>query len=628
MDSLHTNSAESRTAGRSTLLSSKKAFSLVEILIAMVVFSIFTTGIVYLSISTLERDDKAVVKNESLLYTQECLEAVRNIKDRDYLDLVSGQYGLSFTSDTWSFIAAPELIDDFYSRTVTIEDVYRDVDGNIADTGTLDPETKYVTCDVTWDWKGVFPQTETLSAYMTNWRGYNWEQTLCSEFTGGSFSSTETVETPIPPEDNCAVALEFTESMSEFFSSADTGEHGVDVSAENGYAYLATSKTNQGFAVVDIAIPASPVVENKLDIGGKGRYVVNSGNYAYVGVENSSGGLVTVNITDPTNPSVAKTTNFSAMGNQPFLAGSYLYMGLEVTTNSFRVFSISTPSNPTQVAYLNFDANTNVVHVDGNYAYVGTDKSGGQLKVVDITTPASPSLVASLDVGGEINAIEIYGTVAYVGVSGSSAIQVVNISNPLSPSIAYTLTTSGKVQDMVYNEDYLYAAIDETSSGLNIINISNPFVPYLASVNDITGKGTGACVNEGYVFITIDINNSGLVVKEALVPGYPTSGTYISDAFDTGSEQIRYNFIDWDYTDTVGGTIKLQIRTADTEAHLSSATWVGSDGTASTYYENPRTTIVTSPSATGKRFIQFQIIMTSDTFETPLVDSVNINYNP
>ena len=599
-----------------------------EILIAMVVFSIFTTGVITLSMSTLARNDKAVVKNESLLYAQECLEAVRNIKDRDYLDLISGQYGLSFSSDTWGFIVAPEVIDDFYSRTVTIEDVYRDADGDIADTGTLDPETKHVTCDVAWDWKGIVPQTETLSAYMTNWRGYDWQQTLCSEFDAGIYDSTDSGATVSPPEDNCGLIMDLVEAMSAFFSSVDVGDHGDDVVVSGNYAYLAGAKVAEGFVVSDISVHASPVVKKKLSVGGKGRYLVKSGNYIYEGVEKSNGGFVTIDVTDPVNPSVVKTINFSAYGNQPAVSGNYLYMGLETSTDSFRVYSISTPSNPTQVAYLNFSANTNVIHIDGNYAYVGTDKSGSQLKVVNITTPTSPSVVASLDVGAEIQSIEIYGTTAYIGVEGSALLKTVNITNPLSPSIIGTLVTSGEVQDLVYSEGYLYAAIDNNNPGLDAINVSSPMSPYVAYSADVSGKCTGAYVDNGYVYLSTDISNKGLVIKEALSAAYSANGTYISTSLDTGSESTRYNFIDWDYVDTVGGTVKFQIRTADTIAHLSTATWVGSDGTASSYYETPRTTIVTSPSATGKRYIQFKIIMTSDTIETPLIETVNINYNP
>jgi len=600
----------------------------VEVLIALSVFSIFTTGIVSISLNTLQRSEKAMLNNESLLYAEECMEAVRSIKDRDYLELASGEYGLSFADDLWSLIASPEIIDEYYSRTVTIEDVYRNDDGDIAETGTIDEEVKKITCDVAWDWKGVLPLSSTLTSYMTNWRGYTWVETTCTDFDAGTYDLIDSGATTAPPEDNCGILLDLVEAMSAFFSSVDVGDHGDDVVVSGNYAYLAGAKVAEGFVVSDISNHSSPFVVKKLDVGAKGRYLVKSGNYIYLGVEKSNAGFATIDVTDPTNPSVVKTINFSAYGNQPAVSGSYLYMGLETNTNSFRVYDISIPADPTQVAYLDFSANTNVIHIDGNYAYVGTDKSGSQLKVVDITTPTSPSTVASLDIGSEIQSIEIYGTVAYVGVEGSSSLKIVNITNPLSPSVIGTLVTSGEVQDLVYHDGYVYAAIDNNNPGLDAINVSSPMSPYVAYSADITGKGTGAYVDDGYVFLSTDISNKGLVIKEALSAAYADSGTYISATLDTGSEATRYNFIDWDYTDTVGGSVKMQIRTASTISGLATATWVGSDGTNSTYYETPRTSITIDPSATGKRYIQFMVTITSDTIETPMIESIYVDYNP
>ncbi len=120
----------------------KKAFSLIEIMLAIFIFTLFSVTVVYLSLDTVSRVTQVELKNEAMLYAEEGMEAVRNIRDRDYLELVSGDYGLSFSSDTWSFVAAPETIDAYYQRTVLIEDVYRDGNGDIATEGALDVQTK------------------------------------------------------------------------------------------------------------------------------------------------------------------------------------------------------------------------------------------------------------------------------------------------------------------------------------------------------------------------------------------------------------------------------------------------------------------------------------------------------
>ena len=112
------------------------------------------------------------------------------------------------------------------------------------------------------------------------------------------------------------------------------------------------------------------------------------------------------------------------------------------------------------------------------------------------------------------------------------------------------------------------------------------------------------------------------------VTGVTTSGTYISNYLDTGSADPLYNFIEWEHTEVPGGSVKLQIRTADSVENLETAAWVGSDGTNATYYENSRTAITLDPGRSGSRYCQFLIFIESDGVSTPIVESIRINYTP
>jgi hypothetical protein len=107
-----------------------------------------------------------------------------------------------------------------------------------------------------------------------------------------------------------------------------------------------------------------------------------------------------------------------------------------------------------------------------------------------------------------------------------------------------------------------------------------------------------------------------------------TSGEFVSQTFDSGSSDTRYNFIEWDNSDVPSGTIKFQIRTASSAGGLSSAAWVGSDGTSATYYTVSRTAIVLDPGRSGSRYFQYKMILESDGVTSPLVESVRINFTP
>lgn len=248
--------------------------------------------------------------------------------------------------------------------------------------------------------------------------------------------------------------------------------------------------------------------------------------------------------------------------------------------------------------------------------------------MVDVTTPSAVTEVGGLDVGEEVNAITISGAIAFIGTEDTStSLQVVNISNPQNPTIITSLDVGGEIQDLAISGDYLYAAIDDQNAGFGAINISNPFDPYLVYNLNVSGKGTGIDADENYIYISTDTHNHGLVIIGTTFTEIMENGAYESEAFDTGSEETRYNFIEWDHTEVPGGAVKFQFRTADTAENLAYATWVGPDGTAATFYENSRTAITLDPSRSGVRYCQYKAYLESDGVSTPILETVRINYS-
>ncbi len=607
----------------------KKAFVILEIIIATTLFALLSVGAVYLALDTMQNDSKTQFDSEALLYAQEGLEAVRNMRDRDFASLTNGDHGLELVSGEWQFIAAPEDVDGFYSRTIIIEDVYRDEFGDIAETGDLDPEIKRVISEVTWLWKGFIDRPVTLTTYLSNWPSDDWVQTTCTEFDAGAYTDTETVSADSPPADNCTMQIATILEPSSFFSSANVGSHGEDVVVDGNYAYVAVSKTQKGFAVVDISDPLNPSVVAELNVGGKGRYVAKQGNYVYVGVNDFWDGLAVIDVSDPVNPSVTPGIFSIFAGNQPAPNGDYMFMGIERFFYSFISVSISDPENSYIVDWLNLWTNVRAVRVSGNYAYLGADNDWEGFRIVDISDPTDIDEIATLDVGEEVNAVEISGSVVYLGTEQSNdSLQVLNVSDPYNPVITTSIDVDGEIEDLVINGDKLYAAIDNVNAGLAVIDISNPLYPTLSYKLDVQGKAEGIATDGDYIYLAIDVNNSGLVIIGVGEEGITTSGTYTSDILDGGSEDVDYNFLDWDHIEVPGGAIKFQLRSANSTGNIASATWVGPDGTTGTYYETARTPIVLDPARTGQRYIQIQAFLESDGITTPVLESIRINYNP
>jgi hypothetical protein len=101
------------------------------------------------------------------------------------------------------------------------------------------------------------------------------------------------------------------------------------------------------------------------------------------------------------------------------------------------------------------------------------------------------------------------------------------------------------------------------------------------------------------------------------------SGWLISSTFDTGTTSTNYTTLTWQpASQTSGTTAKFQIA-----SNNDNATWnfIGPDGTASTYYTVPGTTI--SSAHNGNRYVRYKLYLdTTNNLLNPVVTSVGINY--
>ncbi len=610
----------------------QKGFSVVEVMLAVAIFAIFSIGVFYLSLDTIQRDIKVNLGTEALLYAQEGIESVRNIRDKNYLYLTNGDKGLSLVAGSWEFIAAPEDIEGFYSRTIIIEDVYRNESGDIDEDGlNYDPDTKKITSEVNWMQRGVIPKSISLTTYMSNWTGDDWLEDTCTDFNMGTFDNIEAKPGVSPPADNCNLALTFYEINSDIFESVDFGHHGVDVVLDGNYAYLATGSSAEGLAIVDVSDPENLTTADIVDFGNKGNRIIKHGNYAYIGSQDSKLGLSVVDVSNPNNAFEYFSWDIEGIGNQPSILGDYLYMGVDDNSEGLQVYDVSSGQLPTQLRVDEYDFGSSVYYAiaNGNYLYLGMDDDTLGFRIMDISDPANISEVSSLNVGEEVNAIVLSGSIAFLGTEDTTdSLKVVDISNPGTPSLITSVDVGGAIMDLARADEYLYAAVDNQNAGLASLNVSNPFLPYLVYSLDIQGKGLGIDATPDYVYVATTTSNKGLVMMGTTETATAETGTFLSQVFDTGSTETRYNFIEWDQIDFPSGDIRFQIKTANSALNLETATWIGSDGTNATYYDNPRTVITLDPSRSGVRYFQYKALIDSDGINSPVIESVRINFTP
>lgn len=123
---------------------------------------------------------------------------------------------------------------------------------------------------------------------------------------------------------------------------------------------------------------------------------------------------------------------------------------------------------------------------------------------------------------------------------------------------------------------------------------------------------------------SVDTQTQPSGLRLAQVGGaYTASGELISSTFDTGTASTTFSTLTWNpQSQSASTSIAFQLA-----ANTDNTTWnfVGPDGTASTYYTVPGTTIHSV--LNNKRYIRYKVVLTTtSTTTTPVLSNATINY--
>lgn len=150
----------------------RRGFGLLEIVIGLAVITVFLFGVLAVArlSSRLSQENTNNIKAAFLL--EEGTEAVRVLRDAGWQQNIvslaaANDYYLSFDNGQWQATSSGVLIDGIFERKFRLENVYRDGQDRIADSGALDPDTKKVILSVSWLARGA-TTTKTLSTYLTD----------------------------------------------------------------------------------------------------------------------------------------------------------------------------------------------------------------------------------------------------------------------------------------------------------------------------------------------------------------------------------------------------------------------------------------------------------------------------
>lgn len=147
-----------------------KGFSLVEIILAIAIFSIIImTGVNgFIPVLNQNRQSTEILKANRL--AEEGLEAVRSIRNRNFSLITAGTKGVGISSNLWDFNGSSDITDK-YTRQIIISPAYRDVGGSLVSSGGVgDSDTWIVKSQVNWNFSLGDAKQFSLETVLTNWK--------------------------------------------------------------------------------------------------------------------------------------------------------------------------------------------------------------------------------------------------------------------------------------------------------------------------------------------------------------------------------------------------------------------------------------------------------------------------
>lgn len=172
------------------IIKNRKGQSIVELLMAFGLASIVIPAILLGIMATRDGRAQHDQRVEAITILRTAQEAVRSIVQNDWLLIpASGIYHPVVSGSSWTLSSGPQ-VQDGYTTTVEITDVYRDSAGAIVTTGgTLDPSTKKVVTSVSWS----TPINSTVSSvtFYSRYKNSAYEETTATQFNAGTASNVQ-----------------------------------------------------------------------------------------------------------------------------------------------------------------------------------------------------------------------------------------------------------------------------------------------------------------------------------------------------------------------------------------------------------------------------------------------------
>ena len=132
-----------------------KAFSLVEIILAIAIFLVYVSAIFGITYGSWQQEKNAINKERATYLAEEAIEASRNMRDASFANLVDGTHGLALSGNQWVYSSVSDAT-DIFTRKLTVS--------------TINTNQKKIEAVVSWTDPTYGNNSVTLNTYLTNFR--------------------------------------------------------------------------------------------------------------------------------------------------------------------------------------------------------------------------------------------------------------------------------------------------------------------------------------------------------------------------------------------------------------------------------------------------------------------------
>lgn len=428
----------------------QEGFSLVEIILSSAVFVMLVTAFVGAYLYGEQATMLAGNRLRATLLAEEAIEAVRNIRDPAFSNIIDGTFGLVTAGNQWS-LSGSQDVTGIFTRQVTV--------------ATVDAKRKIITSNVIWQQNPQRTGSVTIVSRLTNWIA--------------------------------AVANMWVLPTQAASLNLAGNTDGIKVQTQGDYAYVIRGATSANFVVVNVTDPAAPSVSATLSLNGTPQNLALFGNYAFVASDSNAQELQIINIASPTAP--VFVGSFDSIGNQNasgiVVSGNTAFLSRKNGPDmELLTIDITTPAVPTLIGSLELGANANDITISGNYAFISSDDNNQELKVINISNLVAPTLIGSLNLAGNVDAESVVIAGSTILLGQGSLLYVVDITTPVSPLLLGSVSAGATIGDIALalggSNSYVYLATSNTSNEFRVVDISIPSTPTIHGSFNVPGTSS------------------------------------------------------------------------------------------------------------------------------------------